>query len=66
MEKKTPFITIVEYCFLICLGGLLTFLRCQFCSRCFFSLGDLAKRNEITVLKASGINIWNLIALFVF
>ena len=29
-----------------------------------FSLGDLAKKNEITAMKAAGINLWKIIVLF--
>jgi lipopolysaccharide export system permease protein len=29
-----------------------------------FSLGSLSKNNEITAIKASGINLWNIIILF--
>jgi lipopolysaccharide export system permease protein len=29
-----------------------------------FSLGNLAKRSEITAMKAAGINMWNIISLF--
>jgi lipopolysaccharide export system permease protein len=30
-----------------------------------FSVGDLSKKNEITVMKASGINIWHIIMLLI-
>ncbi|MDR2860564.1 MAG: LptF/LptG family permease [Elusimicrobiota bacterium] len=29
-----------------------------------FSLGDLAKKNEITAIKAAGVNLWNIIVMF--
>ncbi|AKL97906.1 LptF/LptG family permease [Endomicrobium proavitum] len=29
-----------------------------------FSLGDLAKKNEITAIKAAGINLWRIITIF--
>ncbi|MDR1951983.1 MAG: LptF/LptG family permease [Elusimicrobiota bacterium] len=29
-----------------------------------FSLGDLAKKNEITAIKAAGINLWKIITMF--
>lgn len=30
-----------------------------------FSLGELAKRNEVTATKAAGINLWNIVILFI-
>ena len=66
MEKKTPFITIVEYLLFNLPWWTIDVFALSVLLALLFSLGDLAKRNEITVLKASGINIWNLIALFVF
>ncbi|MDR0823163.1 MAG: LptF/LptG family permease [Endomicrobium sp.] len=31
-----------------------------------FSLGDLAQKNEITAIKAAGINLWKIITMFIF
>jgi lipopolysaccharide export system permease protein len=31
-----------------------------------FSLGELSKRNEITSIKAAGVNLWKIIFLFLF
>lgn len=66
MEKKTPFLTILEYLFMNFPWWAIDVFALSVLLALLFSLGDLAKRNEITILKASGINIWNIILLFMF
>ncbi|MDD5021121.1 MAG: LptF/LptG family permease [Endomicrobiaceae bacterium] len=66
MEKKTPFLIILEYLFLNFPWWSIDVFALSVLLALLFSLGDLAKRNEITILKASGINVWNIIFLFLF
>lgn len=66
MEKKTSFLHILEYLFLNLPWWTIDVFALSVLLALLFSLGDLTKRNEITILKASGVNIWNLIALFIF
>ncbi len=64
MEQKTPFLTIVEYLFFNLPWWTIDVFALSVLLALLFSLGDLAKRNEITILKASGINLWKIISLF--
>jgi len=63
-EYKTPFSVILPH-LLSCLPSwlmqafpIITLLAL------LFSLGDLSKKNEITAIKAAGINIWKIISVF--
>ncbi len=64
MELKTPFITIAEYLFFNLPWWMIDVFAVSVLLALLFSLGELAKRNEITALKASGVNMWRIISLF--
>ena len=66
MELKTPFFTIVEYLLLNLPWWMIDVFAVSVLLALLFSLGELAKRNEITALKASGVNLWRIICLFMF
>ena len=66
MEQKTPFSLIVEYLFLSLPWWIIDVFAVSVLLALLFSLGELAKRNEITAIKAAGVNTWRLIALFMF
>ena len=64
MELKTPFILIAEYLLLNLPWWMIDVFAVSVLLALLFSLGELAKRNEITALKASGVNLWRIICLF--
>ncbi len=64
MELKTPFFTVLEYLFLSLPWWMIDVFAVSVLLALLFSLGELAKRNEITALKASGVNLWRIICLF--
>lgn len=66
MESKTPFITILEFLFLSLPWWIIDVFAVSVLLALLFSLGELAKRNEITAIKASGVNMWRIISLFMF
>lgn len=64
MELKTPFFTIMEYLLLSLPWWMIDVFAVSVLLALLFSLGELAKRNEIIALKASGVNLWRIISLF--
>lgn len=64
MEQKTPFLTILQYLSLNLPWWIIQVFAVSVLLALLFSLGELAKRNEITAIKAAGINIWKVICLF--
>jgi len=64
MELKTPFFTIIEYLLLSLPWWMIDVFAVSVLLALLFSLGELAKRNEIIALKASGVNLWRIISLF--
>lgn len=64
MELKTPFFTIIEYLLLNLPWWMIDVFAVSVLLALLFSLGELAKRNEIIALKASGVNLWRIISLF--
>lgn len=64
MEQKTPFLVVLEYLSLNLPWWIIQVFAVSVLLALLFSLGELAKRNEITALKAAGINIWKIISLF--
>jgi lipopolysaccharide export system permease protein len=66
MEQKTPFLVILQYLSLNLPWWIIQVFAVSVLLALLFSLGELAKRNEITAIKAAGINIWKIIALFMF
>lgn len=65
MELKTPFFTILEYLFFNLPWWIIDVFSVSVLLALLFSLGELAKRNEITALKAAGVNLWRIICLFI-
>ena len=65
MELKTPFFTVMEYLLLNLPWWIIQVFAVSVLLALLFSLGELAKRNEIIALKASGVNLWRIISLFI-
>jgi lipopolysaccharide export system permease protein len=66
IKNKTSFFTVLEYLFLNLPWWIIQVLPVSVLLALLFSLGDLAKRNEITAMKAAGINLWRLVTVFMF
>ncbi|MDR2616220.1 MAG: LptF/LptG family permease [Endomicrobium sp.] len=64
MEYKASFYTIMLHLFSNLPEWLIQGLPIATLLALLFSLGNLSKNNEITAIKASGINLWNIITLF--
>ncbi|MCL2144172.1 MAG: LptF/LptG family permease [Endomicrobia bacterium] len=64
MEYKTPFFIIVQHLLSNIPWWIIQVLPVATLLALLFSLGDLAKKNEITAMKAAGINMWRIISLF--
>lgn len=64
MEYNTPFLTVLLHLFSNIPWWIIQVLPVATLLALLFSLGDLAKNNEITAMKAAGINLWKIIALF--
>ena len=65
MEYKTPFYLILLHLILNVPRWFMEALPIITLIALLFSLGDLSKKNEITAIKAAGINIWRIISLFI-
>jgi lipopolysaccharide export system permease protein len=65
MEYKAPFYTIILHLLSNFPEWLMQGLPIATLLALLFSLGNLSKNNEITAIKASGINLWNIIILFI-
>jgi lipopolysaccharide export system permease protein len=65
MEYKTPFYLILLHLILNVPRWFMQALPIITLIALLFSLGDLSKKNEITAIKAAGINIWRIISLFI-
>lgn len=63
-ENKASFTTIFVYLFLNLPWWTVQALPVAVLLAVLFSLGELARRGEITALKAAGINLWRVIAIF--
>jgi len=64
MEYKTPFYLILLHLISNVPRWFMQALPIITLIALLFSLGDLSKKNEITAMKAAGINIWKVISLF--
>ncbi|MDR0819931.1 MAG: LptF/LptG family permease [Endomicrobium sp.] len=64
MDNKTPFYPILIHLLSDMPRWLIQVLSIATLLALLFSLGDLSKNNEITAIKAAGINIWRIIILF--
>ncbi|MCL2335744.1 MAG: LptF/LptG family permease [Endomicrobia bacterium] len=64
MEYKTPFIVMAQHLLSNIPWWIIQVLPVATLLALLFSLGDLAKKNEITAIKAAGVNLWKLIAMF--
>ena len=65
IENKTPFTVVFEYLLLNLPWWIIQVLPVAVLLAVLFSLGQLARRNEITALKSAGINLWHIIFIFV-
>ncbi|MCL2485787.1 MAG: LptF/LptG family permease [Endomicrobia bacterium] len=63
MEYKTGLFIIAQHLFSNIPWWIIQVLPVATLLALLFSLGDLAKRNEITAMKAAGINLWKIITL---
>ena len=66
MENKTSFSIILQHLFSNIPWWIIQVLPVATLLALLFSLGDLAKKNEITAMKAAGINLWRMITMFLF
>jgi lipopolysaccharide export system permease protein len=66
MEHKASFFYIIAHIFTRLPWWLMQALPIATLLALLFSLGNLSSKNEITAMKAAGINIWHIIALFLF
>jgi lipopolysaccharide export system permease protein len=64
MENKTPFLIVIQHLVSNVPWWIIQVLPVSTLLALLFSLGDLAKKNEITAMKAAGINMWRIIVLF--
>ncbi len=64
MENKTPFLIVIQHLASNIPWWIIQVLPVATLLALLFSLGDFAKKNEITAMKAAGINMWRIIALF--
>ncbi len=64
IDNKTPFYMILTHLLSDMPLWLIQALPIAALLALLFSLGDLSKNNEITAIKAAGINIWRIIILF--
>lgn len=65
MENKTPFLIVAQHLLSNVPWWIIQVLPVATLLSLLFSLGDLAKKNEITAMKAAGINMWRIITLFI-
>ena len=66
MEHKTPLLIVCAHLFSNLPWWMIQVLPVATLLSVLFSLGELSKRNEITAAKAAGVNLWKIIALFLF
>ncbi|MDR1942177.1 MAG: LptF/LptG family permease [Endomicrobium sp.] len=66
MENKTPFIIIAQHLLSNVPWWIIEVLPVATLLAVLFSLGGFAKQNEITAIKAAGINLWKIIFIFLF
>lgn len=64
MEYKTPLLIIFQHLFSNIPWWIIQVLPVATLLALLFSLGDLAKKNEITAIKAAGVNLWKVITIF--
>jgi len=64
LENKTPFLVVFEYLLLNLPWWIIQVLPVAVLLAVLFSLGQLARRNEITALKAAGVNLWKIVSIF--
>ncbi|MEI8218164.1 MAG: LptF/LptG family permease, partial [Elusimicrobiota bacterium] len=64
LEKKVNFIDVFAYLLCNLPWWCIQVLPVSVLLAVLFSLGDLARHNEITAVKASGVNLWKIILLF--
>jgi lipopolysaccharide export system permease protein len=64
LEKKVHFLDVFAYLACSLPWWCIQVLPVSVLLAVLFSLGDLARHNEITAIKASGINLWKIIVLF--
>jgi lipopolysaccharide export system permease protein len=63
LENKTSFLVVAYYLLLNLPWWIIQVLPVAVLLAVLFSLGQLAKSNEITAIKAAGINLWRVIIL---
>ena len=64
LEQKSSFIEVFKYLFLNLPWWIIQVLPVAVLLAVLFSIGQLARHGEITAIKAAGINLWRIIALF--
>ncbi len=64
MDNKTAFVVILQHLFSNIPWWIIQVLPVATLLALLFSLGEFAKRNEITAIKAAGVNLWKVITLF--
>ena len=64
MEYKTPMLVVFQHLFSNIPWWIIQVLPVATLLALLFSVGDLAKKNEITAIKAAGVNLWKIITLF--
>lgn len=65
MDNKTPLLIIAQHLLSNVPWWIIQVLPVATLLALLFSLGDLAKKNEITAMKAAGINMWRIISIFI-
>ena len=66
LENKTSFLIVFEYLFLNLPWWIIQVLPVAVLLAVLFSLGQLTRNNEITALKAAGINLLKIVLIFFF
>lgn len=66
LENKTPFTYVLAYLALNLPWWTIQVLPVSVLLAVLFALGDMGRRNEITALKAAGVNPWRIMAVMFF
>lgn len=64
LEEKSSFIEVFKYLFLNLPWWIIQVLPVAVLLAVLFSIGQIARHGEITAIKAAGVNLWRIIALF--
>jgi lipopolysaccharide export system permease protein len=65
LENKTPFLVVFSYLFLNLPWWCMQVLPVSVLLAVLFSLGGLARKGEVTAMKAAGINPWRIVSIFI-